>query len=155
MPVFQSAPPMSTLTAILSYLGWHISIMVLSVIVCTFWAGDTARHSFWGNAECENHARKSRKEIVLQRLLFPGVTILIPTLLVGAAFCYTGYIHPNRWIIAMSAKIGWYEYGILLTLCGMNYLSRKWGRCCCGGVHSRRRRPGPGPRRLSEVPMEP
>lgn len=136
--VLQFSLPMSTLTAIQSYLGWHISIMVLVWGVFLVRFNKTARDFFDLRYDDSWYARVLRWGIIV------GFDLVIPAALAAPAFYYTGFVRPVGWIIRGSTWMGC--WGFFFTLTWMILLRLGSKSCHCGGC----RLPGNyigGPRR--------
>ena len=140
MPVFQSAPPMSTLTAILSYLGWHITVMVLIWGVFLVRFNKTAKDLFDLSYDNSWGAQVLRWGIII------GLDLVIPPALAAPAFYCTGFVRPVGWIIRGSTWMGCWGFCAILILMVMLRFSSPCG-CCCGRRPSVHYIGGP-PRRL-------
>ena len=140
MPVFQSAPPMSTLTAILSYLGWHITVMVLIWGVFLVRFNKTAKDLFDLSYDNSWGAQVLRWGIII------GLDLVIPPALAAPAFYCSGFVWPVGWIIRGSTWMGYWGFFFTLTWRVMLRFSSPCG-CCCGRCPSGNYIGGP-PRRL-------
>ncbi len=141
MPVFQSAPPMSTLTAILSYLGWHISIMALVWGVFLVRFNKTVKDFF------DLRYDDSWESQVLRWGIIIGLDLVLPAALASPAFYCTGFVWPVGWIICGSTWMGYWGFCFTLTWMVLLRLGSK-SRCCCDvGRHRRHWRKPDSPNR--------
>jgi hypothetical protein len=136
---------MSTLTAILSYLGWHISLMVLVWGVFLGRFNPTAR----GFLDLRfNHGWESQ---VLRWGFLILLDLLLPAALAMPAFYYTSFVQPVGCIILGSAWLGFWGFFFTLTLMVLLRMGSK-SCCCCVGRPRRRhwhRHDNPNQRRHS------
>jgi len=131
MAVLQSTLPMSTLTAIWSYLGWHLSIMVLVWLVFIERFNQVARGFF------DLRYNDCWESQVLRWGIIIGLDLLIPATLAAPAFYYTSFIRPIGCIILGSAWLGFWGFFFTLTLMVLLRMGSK-SCCCCGGRPRRR-----------------
>ena len=131
---------LNTLTAIQSYLGWHISIMAL------VWGVFLVRFNQTARGFLDLRYDDSWDAQVLRWGIIVGFDLLIPATLAAPAFYYTGFVRPVGWIIRGSTWMGCWGFCAILILMVMLRFSSPCG-CCCGRRPSGNYIGGP-PRRL-------
>lgn len=141
---------MPTLTAIQSYLGWHISLMGLVWCVFVIRFDRVAKGFFKLRDEACWKAQVLRWGFII------ALNLVIPAVLAMPAFYYTGFVRPIGWMIRTSEWIGLWELCTILVLMAM--LRFGSGRRCCCDPHHGHRRSNPNRRRhpkaKNEVPHE-
>ncbi len=115
---------LNTLTAIQSYLGWHISIMALVWGVFLVRFNKTAKDFF------DLRYDDCWESQVLRWVIIIGINLLIPATIAAPAFYCTGFVRPTGWIISGSTWIGY--WGFFFTLTWMVLLRPGPKPCCCG-----------------------
>jgi hypothetical protein len=130
---------MSSLTAIESYLGWHISIMVLVWGVFLVRFNQTARGFFDLRYDDRWDAQVLRWGIIIV------LNLVIPAAFASPAFYCTGFVQPVGWIIRGSTWMGY--WGFFLTLTWMILLRLGSKSCRCGGCRPSGNYIGGPPRR--------
>ncbi len=126
MAVLQSDLPMPTLTAIQSYLGWHISLMVVVWGVFLVRFDRVAKEFFHLRHDDSWEAQVVRWGIIL------GLDLLIPAVFAVPAFYYTGLFHHIGWLNRVTAWIGYLGFFFTLTLMVLLRMGSK-SCCCCVG----------------------
>ncbi len=116
---------MPTLTAIQSYLGWHIGIMVL------IWGVFLIRFNRVAKGFFELRHDDSWEAQVLRWGIIIGLDVMIPALFAVPAFYYTGLVHPIGCLISASTWIGCAGFCTIIMLMFMLRFSSPCG-CCYG-----------------------
>ena len=140
---------MSTLTAIESYLGWHITVMGLVWLVFIERFNQVARGFFDLRHDDGWESQVLRWSIIIV------LDLLIPATLAAPVFYYTGFVWPVGWIIRISARIGY--WGFFFTLTWMVLLRLGSKPCCCGVGRPRGRhwhKPDSPNRRRHSIPED-
>ncbi len=118
---------MPTLTAIQSYLGWHIGIMIL------IWGVFLIRFDRIAKEFFQLHHDDSWEAQVLRWGIIIGIDLMIPAVFALPAYYYTGLVHPIAWLIRGPIWLGYWGSCLVLTFMIMLRLGSK--SCCCGGGH--------------------
>ena len=123
---------MPTLTAIQSYLGWHITLMVV------IWGVFLVRFDRVAKEFFALHHDNSWEAQVLRWVFLIGLDLVIPAVFAVPAFYYTSLFHPIGWLISGSTWIGCWGFCTIVMLMVMLRLGSKSCSCC---IRVRRKRP--------------